>query len=1034
MIIYRDSLPVLTIEVDSKTQLKQVLLGEDRITCDFTLDYYFDLRIGDYVLWRGMKYTIFKQSSVDKSKTNLFKYSFTFDSYIYYLTDSLYLFDNQVEFSLLGDLEKFANLLITNLNRTSGASTYSLGEIPATEAKNLTFQKSDCLQAIQTIASNFEIEYELSSDGTTINFSDTIGIDTGLTFEYKAGLRNIKRKKLKDKNVITNLYAFGGNRNIPADYVGKRLKLDVLSNNVNLFGKIEGTVTFDDIYPKREGAVSGIDPINIFKFKDSSLDFDVNNQVIDGVIAKITFNTGYLAGYEFEIHNYNHTSREFDIIRYQDTNGLEFPNNTLGIQVGDKYVIHDIEMPQSYIASAEALLTIKANEYLSENSLPNVVYEITPDPVHLRTNNITLRIGDIIEVTDTDFGLTYSTRIISLNQSIANPNSYTIKVGDKVTVGYITQARDNQTSLENALFIEREDRTRQLNRVRRTLLNIEELKDLIFDPDGYFDTDNIKPLSIETTMLSIGSKGQQFNLSGCLIQPNFGGDAAIVKIGNGTLSHFTIDEVGVRNWGLHNQTFNLLDPNIGYYIYAQCDKTGNSGSFVIDTNQILTNQNPTSYHFLLGVIHSVINDVRGISLTYGQTTINGRFITTGRIQSADQNNFFDLDQNRWHMGDGHDGIDWNVTNPDKLTIKGGIVQNPAGVQTPILSYRGEWDNALEYFVGDQVTFNGSSFVCDVDTSPGDAPSNANFWTVSAIAGATGDTGPGIQYRGVFDPSIPYYRTSIRRDAVYYNGSYYLKKAFYNGGPYLITPFDPSQWENFGSQFSSVATHTLLAENATIADWIIKSGKISSQSVVPGTSTPKVILDGQNGVLKMSGLTGSNDYRGISELKDEGLFIESSGERFNGAIAGSEWAAGISSVVVRNMPNNIDNGRMLAAVYGKAINTSATGCRTFGGYFVNLMARGFFTKLKVTTDATNYVVEDHMVTVVCKHTSGSKTVYLPYYANGDERQKGRIIIIKTQTQVTWINGNGRFIDGAGQKFVQNFGSMTVQYDGSEWVVI
>ena len=1034
MIIYRDSLPILTIDVDNKTQLKQVLLGEDRVTCDFTLDYYFDLMIGDYILWRGRKYTILKQPSVDKSKTNLFKYNFSFDSHLYYLLDSLFFFDNQIEFSLLGDLEKFANLLITNLNRTTGSETYTLGSIPTTETKNLTFQKTDCLQALQTIASNFEVEYKLSTNGTTINFSETIGTDTGLTFEFKTGLRNIKRKKLKDKNVITNLYAFGGDRNIPSDYGSKRLKLDVLENNVNLFGKIEGTVTFEDVYPKREGTVSSIDLSNLFKFKDSSLDFDVNNQLIDGITAKVTFNTGYLAGHEFEVNTYSHSTKEFAIIEYKDTNGLEFPNSTLGIQVGDKYVLHDIEMPQSYIDSAETLLTTKANDYLSENSLPNVVYDITPDPKHLRDNNITLNIGDVIEVTDTDFDLTYSTRIISLSQSIANPNSYTIKVGDKVSIGYITQARDNQTSLENAIYIEREDRTQQLNRVRRTLLNIEELKDLIFDPDGYFDTDNIKPLSIETSMLSVGTKGQQFNLSGCLIQTNIGGDPAIVKIGNGVLSHFTISETGVRNWGLHNQTFNLIDPNSGYYIYAQCDKTGNSGLFVIDKNQILTNQHPNSYHFLLGVIHSVVDDVRGISLTYGQTTINGRFITTGRIQSFDQNNFFDLDQNRWHVGDGHNGIDWNVTNPDKLTIKGGIIQNPAGVQTPILSYRGEWDNALEYFVGDQVTFNGSTFLCDVDTSPGDAPTNTSFWTVSAIAGQNGDAGPAIVYRGDFSSSTPYYRTSLRRDVVKYNGVYWLKKSYYSGGPYLIAPFNSSDWESFGSQFSSVATHTLLAENASIADWIIKSGKISSQSNVSGTNTPKVILDGVNGIIKMSGLSSTSEYLGKSEIKDEGVFIESSGDYFSNAVPGALWIAGSSTLVERNMPNSGNNGRLLTAVYGKATNTSNVGCRTFGGYFVNLMARGFFTKLKVTTDTANYTVEDHMVTVVCKHTSGSKTIYLPFYANGDEREKGRIIIIKTQTHVTWINGNGRYIDGAGQKFVQNFGSMTLQYDGSEWAVI
>lgn len=1036
MNIYRDQEIILSVDVDNKTQLKQSLQGDDKIHCDFTLDYPFQFRIGDYTLWNGKKYTLLKEFPYNKVKSNEYKYTFQLESDLYYLLDALFFFDGSVEFSLMGDLQKFAELIVSNLNRVAGPGVYSLGSYPATEVKNLTFQSVFCLNALQTISKEFEVEYDLSNDGKEISFSETIGTDTGLSFEFKKGLRNIERKKISDKNIVTNLYAFGGSRNIPASYDGKRLKIDMLEKNVNLFGKIEGTVSFDDIYPKREGVVSAVYATDILKFYDSSMNFDINDQLISGVNAKITFNSGYLSGYEFEVHNYNEVTKEFDLIEYQDTNGNVFPNNTLKIQVGDKYVIHDIDMPQTYIDDAESKLQTKAQEYHDENSLPNVIYSVVPDYVYLRKNNINLRVGDIIEIVDKDFNITYSTRILNLTQSLANPFLYSIKVGDKVSVGYITQARNNQQSITNTLFVEREDRTVQLNRLRRGLLNIDALQELIFDPDGYFDTDKIKPLSIETSMLNVGAKGQQFTLSGSLVNLNFNGNPALVEITPGDLTHFTIDSAGIRTWNINDNTFNLQQPEESYYIYAECNRTSSHGEFVITKDQIQTDALPNVYYFLIGVIHKVIDDVRGISLTYGQSTINGRFITTGRIQSADQNNYFDLDHNSWVMGNGNSGMDWNVTNPNTLTIKGGVMQNPSGNQTPIIGYRGDWDVSLVYYPGEQVSYNGSSFVCDVATTAGIPPTDSGYWTVSAIAGATGETGPTVIYRGVFNQNVPYYRTSIRRDAVYHNGSYWLKKTYYDGGPFLVQPFDSSNWEPYGAQFDSVATNTLLAENATIADWVVKSGKISSQSVVPGTSTPKVILDGQNGILKMSGLDGNSEYLGKSEIKDEGIFIESAGDHFANAIPGALWVSGASIMVERDMPHLGNDGRLLTAVYGKAVNTSVTGCRTFGGYFVRLMARGLFTSIKKLTDtSTIYLIESNISTVICKHTSGTMTVYLPLCSSGDQREKGRIIIIKSIHSNTFLSANvGQTIDSVSSVTLISGQVVRLQFDGEEWHTI
>ena len=52
-----------------------------------------------------------------------------------------------------------------------------------------------------------------------------------------------------------------------------------------------------------------------------------------------------------------------------------------------------------------------------------------------------------------------------------------------------------------------------------------------------------------------------------------------------------------------------------------------------------------NYHFWIGVVNSVdaTLQARSIALSYGFSMINGRFIKTGRIESADGSTYFDLD-------------------------------------------------------------------------------------------------------------------------------------------------------------------------------------------------------------------------------------------------------------------------------------------------------------------------------------------------------------------------------------------------------
>jgi hypothetical protein len=195
------------------------------------------------------------------------------------------------------------------------------------------------------------------------------------------------------------------------------------------------------------------------------------------------------------------------------------------------------------------------------------------------------------------------------------------------------------------------DHAGDIVRARLNWRTNEELRNMVFDPDGYF-TDSIRPLSIETTHLAVGAKAWNFELNGVLIEPNHDGDPADCEISAGSLVHFTVDSA-VRTWTLQSNSYTSLTAGTAYYIYARCDKTNYTSAnntVVLDATERSVAGDATYYYFLIGILHSVVDGVRGISLTYGQTTINGKTITTGKIQSANGNTYFDLDNNTLVIG------------------------------------------------------------------------------------------------------------------------------------------------------------------------------------------------------------------------------------------------------------------------------------------------------------------------------------------------------------------------------------------------
>lgn len=715
-------------------------------------------------------------------------------------------------FDLTYTIKEFVQVLIYNLERDyPGVWKFDEDNCPETEAKTIQFSGVNCLQALQTLCNKeqFNLEFQITQDNgiRTIHigkFGKRINPQSGADFfEWGNGngLYNLKEQKIDDKAIITRLWVEGGTTNIRSDYRGYAERLQLPMQRMNQYdhtladgtvvkantemigisdeskryienaelrdkiGSEEDVKTYDNIYPKRTGKVTAIVADDICAFIDDTMDFDLNKKddkgtmyLVDGVSAKITFTSGRLAGQQFELNakgGYDDKTKKFKIIPFTDSRGLTIPStetqDAYKIEVGNTYKITDIYLPEQYEKRAEEDLWYAGSDDFKDASQVKAQYALTFDRLYFLqslsrdTETSVFAVGDYVPVKDTRFGIEKTMRIQKITRNLLLEHDYQITLADSTAISIQTQTVLTVIDHENVI---NNNRLRDLNKARRGWRTTEDLRNMVYDTDGYFDTENIKPNSIDTNMLTVGAKSQQFVLSGCVLKANFGGNPNMFVATAGILSHLTIDNDKIRSWQMNEASFELQSTG-GYYLFAKCSKSGENGVWYLTQEQLKfehTND-PNNYYFQVGIISSLYSDdnFRDFQTTYGFTRINGNTITTGRIITSDGECYLDLDGNKFRIGDSASSIDWNVSAKSRLTLKNVSVASGSGDVVPLGVYRGVWNKDYIYYYGDEVSYtDNSGATCTyrynhATPSKGIVPTNTVYWGVVA-QGANGKNG------------------------------------------------------------------------------------------------------------------------------------------------------------------------------------------------------------------------------------------------------------------------------------------------------
>ncbi len=637
MLIYRTGSSIFETEIDEQTIFSQTLLGEEKIVSSFLSPVDVTFQIGDYVLLNSKKYEIVGEINKQQLQNSLFKYDIEFYSEVYKLYNSLIKHLGRTKFSYFGTPSELLSLIVSNM----GEGWY-VGGAPALEPQLFEFKDMSCRVALSDIASKFQLEYYV--DNQNVYLVESAGSIKGVELGYgkNQGAYDITRQNATS-SYATVWYAFGGSQNLPAGYRDGQDRLTLNSPievNVELYGRKEGVIEYDFIYPHRTGTITNV--VSATVVIDSTLDFNLNEQNITDAQAKIVFQSGELNGQEFFITKYDSATKQITFQTNKDETGYETPNSTFAVAVGDRYTLVGITMPTSYITAAETELYNTALAYATQNSRPQFSINVNVDEKYIRENGYAyaLEAGDKITITAPKLNYSGLIRIQSISYPLVNPNKLTLTLSNTVNYSVSEQlVKDSKEQKKNIVTLRKGYNGLKVKLGWKTT---QELLNMTFDPDGYFDAEKIKPLSIETGMLVVGAKSQQFLLE-VIMQPNFEGNANVFQVSDGVLVHGTIEET-IREWQITGQTITVEDNN-ARYIYAKCNKTDyNDAHIILSTDQIKPNDNALYYHFWVGVLHSVMEGVRWISLSYGTTSINGRFIKTGRIQDASGDTYFDLDE------------------------------------------------------------------------------------------------------------------------------------------------------------------------------------------------------------------------------------------------------------------------------------------------------------------------------------------------------------------------------------------------------
>ena len=454
-----------TLVPDSSSTHHEEVGGDDYLSVSLDSPECVTLELNNWTVWEGRKFWCVETYTPKQTGRRKWTYSVKLYGAASLIKQALMLnTEDSPVFSYTATAREHVALVVKNLNRWMGGITdWKVGKVEATG--NIVVDYSEGLygnDALKKIADEAGTEWWI--EGMTVNVCRCERGDE-VTLGYGNGLLSIERDSADNVKFFTRLFPIGSSRNIDAErYGSSRLLLPsratYVERNTEL-GIVEHfeQAAFQDIYPRRTGAVSSVrketkkgddgKPFDIYYFTDGGMNFDPNEYEIGGLVKRVTFQTGQLAGlgndedgeHYFEV-NYNSATREFELITiwpYDDD--TQVPGGVLEPKAGDTYILWNVRMPDEYYPIAEEEYATAVEKYMDEHCLDRSVYKCSTDYVALKKRGVVPCMGQRVRLeSDRFFASGYrESRITVVDQKLARPTEADIEISD--VLSQTTQSR-----------------------------------------------------------------------------------------------------------------------------------------------------------------------------------------------------------------------------------------------------------------------------------------------------------------------------------------------------------------------------------------------------------------------------------------------------------------------------------------------------------------------------------------------------------------------------------------------------------------
>lgn len=857
MIIYNNlGYRVLDVEVDDNSYRNRVIMGDHSLTLYYSLPEHVEIPVGAYCEFQGEKFTLERPENFKMKHKRLFEYTVIFEApeakaKIWKFRNPV---DGRLKFSLTAKPIEHLQMFVDNMNRRD--TGWTVGDCVDGVETLIAYDHDFCIAALQKQASQFNTEYEFVGKRVSLkkveyNKSAPLPLSYGRGNGFKTG---VGRSNTGDTPPIEILFVQGGTDNIdPSKYGSSELKLPagqtlaydgehfeneagfVKANARNyvvdesglsirrydkqLSSLAEDSLDCSEIYPKRVGTVSSVAVVdagnNFYDIIDTSIPSTLNYEecLIEGETMTIIFQSGMLAGREFEVKYYheavkNKAARRFEIVP-AELDGQTMPNATFAPKAGDKYAVFKCMLPDSYIRDDETKTGASwdmfraAVKYLFDNEEQKFTFTGELDGIWSKKDWLNIggriKLGGYILFSDEQFQKDgVLVRITGVKDYINKPYSPVIELSNTTVSGGVSSTL-NELKSEGVVM---EDLHRaSIQFTKRRFRDAKETISMLEDALLENFTNSINPIAVQTMSMLVGDESLQFRFVNSKTNPvqvahsiTYDIEAKQLSAEAGIIQHMTLGIASISSahkaseykyWNMSAYISGRLDDGLKkYYLYAKVSRTAQTGSFILSETAIKMEAVSGFYHLLVGVLNSEYDGVRSFVTLYGFSEVLPGRVTTDRVVSGDGNSFFDFVANALKLGD---KLSYNVNGDGELKIKGTIVQSQSGSESYIGCFRGTYNSSYTYYNGDEVTYtlNGlTSTYRYIYATPakGVAPSNTVYWTVTA-KGSKGADGTSITIKGTLSDTSKLPATGTEGDAYIINGDLYV----WNG----------SKWENVG---------------------------------------------------------------------------------------------------------------------------------------------------------------------------------------------------------------------------------------------